>query len=560
MTGLHTPPSYEAFLPELGVAPEDGQRELVRVGLDGRAPRPVDPDWRSPVLGDFGDIFGFRGPAPISALRTLAGVIGVRSGKSMLLGAGHAVYSAANAVVPKEELGPKEELYCSFLAPKEEKAIETMGYALGFILNNEALKARIVGRVPTSNRVEHFFFEAIGGGTIKFTAVAAGAGNIGGAGRWHLNCCIDEYGLLKTGTYKVNDKSLYEGVRNRLWRRAGDRFGRIQLIGSPWAREGHLWDLCEANYWNPVECVVAQAATDVIRTDRYILEGMLEYAAICRANGTYDVFERDYGARFLALGSVRIYTDEAIKLCPRSKRGELRRGDVLVVGVDLGFSYDHAAIVVWRIRWEWRDVLGGDGKPLVGRDGKPLRERVKTYAVVDYDEVEPEQGVVPRPGLISRRFAAVMRRYGAAYAMADQHYLLTLQEELDRTGEDEEGRPLGRIALARAPQDAILPHMRLAQLMAERRVTLLDDKRLLHQLTLPQRRPTGAKTWALVMPRGQGQGHADVAQAAAVGAYQADGTEVPEPPPEPGSDAWLAHQDDLAVRAEEEEAMGWEAA
>lgn len=533
MAGLYRAPSYEEYLPTLGIALERGQRELVRVGLDGRAPAPVDPDWRSPVLGDTAEIFGFKGAPPASSLRTMAGVVGVRSGKSLILGAGHSVYQAATVVVPSCELAAGEELYCSFQAPKQEKAIETMGYALGLILESPELRARIVGRAPASHRVEHFFFRALGGGLIKFTALAASPGSVGGAGRWHLNATIDEYGLLKTGTYKVNDKDIYNGLRNRLWRRAGDRYGRMQLIGSPWAKEGHLFELCEANYWNPVECVVGQAATDVVRTDRFVLEGMLELAAIARANGTWDVFERDYGARFLSLGSVRIYGDDAIKRCPRAVRGDLRPGDVVVVGVDLGFSYDHAAVVVVRIRWE--DV-----------DGK----RVKTYAVVDYDEVSPESGTVPRPSLICRRFVDMMRRYGAGYAMADQHYVLTLQEELSRPGDGPDGRPLGSLALARAPSDPMAPHMRWAQLMAEGRVSLLDDARLLHQLTLPQRKPTGAKTWQLVMPRVQGEGHADVAAAGALAFYQAHGTDVPEPLPELGTEARYEHDDRLARQAE----------
>jgi hypothetical protein len=534
VTGVFRQPTYEEWSPTLGVELEPGQRELVRVGLDGRAPAPVDPAWRSPVLGHDGDIFGFKSAPPMSALRVFTTVAGIRSGKSLIVGAGYSVYQAATAVVRKEDLAHGEEVYCSFQAPKQEKAIETMAYALGVILNRPELRARLIGRAPTSNRVEHFFFRALGGGKIKFTAVAAGGGNIGGAGRWHLNACVDEYGLLKSGTYKVNDKDIFNGLRPRLWRRSGDRYGRMQLVGSPWAKEGHLWELCDGNYWNPIECVVAQAATDVLRTDPSVLGNMAELYAIAKATGTLDTFLRDYGARFLSLGSVRIYDDEAIRRCPRSKRGDVRPGDVLVVGIDLGFSYDHAAIVVVRVRWE--TVEG---------------QLVKTYAVVDYDEVEPESGVLPRPSVICRRFIAMMKRYGARYAMADQHYVLTLQEELARPGVDEQGRALGALALVRAPADNMLPHMRWAQLMAEGRASLLDDARFLHQMTLPQRKPSGSKTWQLVMPRTRGQGHADIAAAGALAFFQAAGTEVPTPPPTAGTAAWLAAREEADLAAEE---------
>ncbi len=524
MTGLALRESYEAYLPRLGVALEDGQRELVRVGLDGRAPKPLDPDWTSPVLGLGPRIFGFEGAPPLSALRVFGVVGGVRGGKSLIAGAGYAVYSAANAYVPSDHLAEGEHLYCSFIAPVKTKAVETMAYAVGMILADEGLRARIVGRVPDSPNCEQMHFRATGGGLIKFIAIAAGAGNINAAGRYHLCNTTDEYGKLKSGTYKVNDKDIFDGVRNRLWRKAGDRFGRMQVLGSPWAKEGHLWELYERNYWTPIECVLAQASTDQLRTDPHVLAEMLELRGIAEKTGTLDVFSRDFGAQFMALGSVRIYDEDTLKRCPRSKRGDVKPGDVIVVGIDLGFSHDHAAIVVWRIRWQ-HVVAPGETEPRL----------VKTYAIIDYDEVAPEKGVRPRPSVICRRFAAMMRRYGAEYAMADQHYLLTLQEELDKPGEDDDGRELPPIECVPAPKDNIEPHMRLASLMADGRVSILQDGRLLHQMTLPQRRPSGAKKWELVMPRKRGQGHADVAQAAAVGAWQADGTEVPEPPPAYGS-------------------------
>jgi hypothetical protein len=520
--------SYEEWLEsEAGVRLEPGQRELVRVGLDGRAPKPLDPDWRSPVLGHTAQIFGFSGAPSTAALKTFAEVIGVRSGKSRIGAALHAVYQADTVPLYPDQVAPGEEVYCSFYGPKQAKAVECMAYALGCVRSNPRLRARIVGRVPEHNTAESFVFRSMHGAPIRFVAQAAGSGNISARGRYHLNNVLEEYGLFKTGEYAVNDKDIYDGVKTRLWDRSGWRYGRQQVIGSPWAEEGHLFELFSENWLSPHSAVVAQASTDVIRNDPNLLEMVGRMADEYRARGEWDVFLREFGARFLPLGSVRIYDDATLRQCGESARGDIKPGDVVVVGVDLGLVHDHAAIVVVRVRTE--PVPGASPGP----DGKPVTRR--RYAVVDCEEIAPDAGVPLQPSKVCARFVEVMRRYGAAYAMADQYYRESVREAVEGAV-DARGKPL-QIVLTDSPRDEIATHMTARLIMGEGKVDLLKaDQALMHQLGLVKRKPSGARRWGLDIPRGKTSGHCDLAEAAARALYQAHGVSVEARAPKRGTD------------------------
>ncbi len=528
-------PSYEQWLErEAGVTLEPGQRELVRVGLDGRRPKAVDPLWRSPVLGHGAGIFGFTKAPPVDALKTFVEVIGVRSGKSRLGAALFAVYQADTAPLHPDLVAPGEEVYCSFYGPKQQKAVECMAYALGCIRANPRLRARILGRVPEHNTCEAFVFSSMYGAPIRFVAQAAGSGNISARGRYHLDNVLEEYGLFRTGEYAVNDKDIYDGVKTRLFDRLGWRYGRQQVIGSPWAEEGHLYDLHRENWGNPISAVVAQAATDVIRNDPNLIDMVRRMADEFRQRGDWDTFLREFGARFLPLGSVRIYDDATLKQCGVSVRGDLRPGDTVVVGIDLGLVSDHAAIVVVRVRTEPVPGAQPDSR------GRPVTRR--RYAVIDCEEVAPEAGQPLQPSKVCKRFVEVMKTYGAAYAMADQYYRESVREAIDGAL-DARGRKL-ELVLSDSPSDPVLTHMTARLLMGEGKVDLLDDGALGHQLTLVKRKPAGPRRWALDIPRGKTSGHCDLAEACARALHQAYGVTAEAEPPPAGTPERVDHDAD----------------
>ncbi len=504
--------SHETFYERIGIALEPGQREAVRVGFDGRKPAPGSP------------LFRFDNPPPDWAMRVLVMPCGVRSGKSRVFAAAKAVYQALTCDV--SGLAPREQIVCSFIAPLQSKAQETLAYALGIV------EAYFPDRLLTqagAGLVEEFYFrsDTIDPVTkkpvrIRFCALAASSGGISARGIYHLNAVLEEYAFFRGDGSKVNDREVYNSVRNRLWKKGG----RLQVISSPWAEEGHFYELYERNRDKPEPAVVASGATDVLRSDPETLALMAEAKAEYERNGALDLWAREWKAVFLSLGSKQHYDKDTLDKCGKASVDDVRPGDVVTAGIDLGFVHDHAALVIVRKRLE--SVEQPEGPP----------KSVARYAVVHVEEMASKKGEPLRPSEVCAHFAEVMRRFGAGWAMADVHYRESLREALFPARDAGDYAMTGP-SLSDAPSDPAAPHVRARTLMREGLVDLLDDPRVRHQLSVIQRRPAGPGKIAIELPRGTTHGHCDIAAALALALYQAHGAEVATPEPERGSPEWL---------------------
>lgn len=493
--------SFVEFCGQLGLALDAGQLEAARVLFDGEAP--------DPALG----LFGFEGRPPPEARSVACLVAGVRSGKSRVFGAMRALHLALTADV--SGLAPGERVVCSFVAPREHQARITWRYAQGAALEHPGVRPYV-----THSTAERFVLRSPRSGTpVSFECRAASSAGVTLRGEWHLYAYLEEAAFFSGSGASVSDVAIYDALRQRIWPRGG----QLALGSSPWSQEGKLYELWGDNYASPRSAVVAQAPTDKLRSsDPYTLRLMADARAEYEARGELDLWWREWGARFLSLGSVRLYDEDTLRQCGEARLGDVRPGDVVTAGADLAMVSDHAALVVARRRF----------------DGSRWR-----YAVVDLVERSPEPGRPLRPGELCGEFASVLRRHGARYVVADGHYREALREALDGSG----------IALVSAPLDPAEPHARARSLMREGVVDLLPDQRLRHQLSLLKRRPARGGRISLDVPRGGPMGHCDVAIAAALALYQAYGAEVEAPPPVPGTPEWHTHQDEASQAAEEAE-------
>jgi hypothetical protein len=111
-----------------------------------------------------------------------------------------------------------------------------------------------------------------------------------------------------------------------------------------------------------------------------------------------------------------------------------------------------------------------------------------------------------------------MHKFGVRMASADQHYIEVLRSALQTS----------RIGLYPAPPKAEL-HVKARNLMRERRVDLLRDPRLMHQLSQLKRRPLSSGKIAVEAPHDL-HGHSDMADAMACALQQEFGAVVPAPP------------------------------
>lgn len=519
-------PTHEEFFGDAaragGWALEPGQLEGIRTAFDGHAPP------RGSKL------FAFEGPPPHEALDVLVMPAGVRSGKSLVFGALKSVYQACTVDV-RGIAKAREDIVCSFFAPKQSKAVETLAMALGIF--ETFAPWMIVGKVSSDRAPEEFWVRSPFGPLLHFCAFGFDAGGLNARGRWHLNSVFEEFAFAHGDGYKFNDSDLYDAVVNRL--APGGR-GKLQIISSTWAKSGKLWQLADQNYSQPSSAVVLKGATSSLRSDPDVLGKMAKARAEYERRGELEIWEREWCAVFLGLGSRQVYDEETVKasspwLIGRDTDTSLLPGDVVVAGADLAFSGDHAALVVVRVRSLKEPGLVREDDDRGGFRMVPGLVQAKHYAVLHVEEVAPPRDGVLMPSETLRGFADVMRKYSVRYVMADGHYVASLHESLRGTGIS--------ISSTSARPDEV--HVNARTLMRDGRVALLRDERLLHQLTLVTRRPAGAGRWTIDIPRGLAAtggagGHGDVAVAFATALMQGHGAVVEAPAPSPGTAEWYA--------------------
>jgi hypothetical protein len=519
-------PTHEEFFVRAsasgGWTLEPGQLEGVRVAFDGQAPPPGSR------------LFAFDGPPPPDALDVLVMPAGVRSGKSLVFGACKSVYQACTVDV-RGIAKAREDIVCSFFAPKQSKAVETLAMALGIF--ETFAPWMIVGKVSSDKVPDEFWVRSPFGPLLHFCAFGFDAGGLNARGRWHLNSVFEEFAFAKGEGYKFNDADLYDAVINRL--APGGR-GKLQVISSTWAKSGKLWQLADQNYESPGSAVVLKGATDALRTNADVLGKMAKARVEYERRGELEIFDREWGALFLGLGSRHVYDDETVKAaCPWRDGTDvdrtLRPGDMVVAGADLAFSGDHAALVIVRVRVVPTPGLVREDDARGGFRMVPGTVNVRHYAVLYVEELAPPRNGVLMPGETLRGFAATMRRFGVRFVMADGHYIASIHEALRGTG-------IVVTPTSKRPDEV---HMHARTAMRDRRVALLNDERLLHQLTLVTRRPAGAGRWTIDIPRGLAGtggagGHGDVAVAYATALMQGHGAVVQAPPPVHGTAEWYA--------------------
>jgi hypothetical protein len=491
--------SFLEFVEAMGVTLDPGQREAARVLFDGEAP--------DPSMG----LFGFEGPPPDEARAVAELVAGVRSGKSRIFGALRALHLALSADV--SGLGPGERIVCAFVAPREHQARITWRYAQGAALEHPDVRPFVL----QSSGERFVLASPLSGTPISFECRAASSAGVTLRGEWMLYGYLEEAGFFGGHGAAVSGSAIYDAFRQRIWPRGG----QLALGSSPWSQEGKLYELWAENFVSPRSAVVCQAPTDKLRSgDPYTLRLMADARREYEHRGELDLWWREWGARFLALGSSRLYDEDTLSMCGEARRGDVQPGDLVVAGADLGIVSDHAGLAINRIR-----------------PGAPRNRS----AIVDLDEVSPEPGKPLVPSVLCRRFAGIMARHGVKWCMADGHYREALREALEGTG----------IVLINAPKDPAEPHVRARTLMRDGVVDLLPDVRARHQLSLVKRRHVAGGRTAVELPRGGTHGHCDVAQAIALALYQAHGAIVEGPAPPPGSPAFFAAQQAADEAAEE---------
>lgn len=470
------PASFVDWLQWAGIQPSPAQRELSRVAFDHGAPSAGGIS--SQLFGDLGDI-------PKAARRCVVAVVGGRAGKSYMLVALRLVWGMC--VRDLRSLAPGEEAFATVVAPNDQLRQQVVNYALGVCREVPALRERL--RLPRGTKPEDSpssfgFHRPDFDRVITFTGAVATRGGYGVRGRWHTDLALDECAFFRDSSAKVNDKDIYEAGISRVL-----PGGQVILASTPWAETGLLYEFWRDNYGKPKTCLVAHAPTLLLNpteTARMVVE--------TETLRDPDNARREYLAQFMTSGSTQFFESATVDAMLTDEPFELRPGDEVSAGSDLGLRADSSALVFCALRSGVLHVF--DAVECRPTERAPLSMR-ETFDA----------------------FASRLRLNRCGHILADQHYRQALYEHLAAYD----------VAVAPATASPADRYVRARVLMRAGKVRIHGiacRDRLIKQLREVQGKPTSGGGMAISHPRWATGGHGDIADALILALWQLGGESI----------------------------------
>jgi hypothetical protein len=502
------PKSFAAFCTDtLGLRLSRGQRVLALVAYDGVDPIDLPEEDRATARQLFGDV----DRVPEGARTTIVEVCGGRGGKSYL-GALRLVHGMFRRDLSSVAPGQRAVALC--IAPSEELRQEIINYAVGAIRSSALRPALIVPKgTGADDTVSRFSIRRADGAIVAFRAGVATRGGYGGRGKSLTDFLMDEAAFFRDASSKVNDEEIYKAASPRVL-----PGGQSIVKSTPWGEAGMLYDFHARCFGKPDGALVAHAPTLLLNDAPWVATIVArEYAR------DPDNARREFGALFMAGGTLLFFegsTIEAAKTVTNPIRDpkDLRGGDIIRAGGDLGFVSDSAALVI-----------------VVVRDGVSY--------VASILELRPQAGAPLEPGEVVRKFAEEMKRWGVEYLMADGHYRQSLIEHLAKHG----------LKYVPAPSTPSEPYVATRGLLRSSRLVLPDDHRLVQQMREVQSRTRSGGGLSIIHPRWATGGHGDICAGLVLAVDQPGGTKLPPEPLKPGTDAYeQKRRDDRIARLKAE--------
>ena len=452
-----------------------------------------------------------------SACSVVGAVCGRGSGKSLI--AGLRILHLA-ATVDVSHLGHGERALCPIIAPDMATAGQVLRFALG------AAHAIRLNVFDVSS--EGFTVRRRGKNHVRIEIRSASTRGTTARGFSMPGCVLDESAFFRDAQHKVNDQDIFDALRPRLM--AG---GQIILLSSPWAESGLLYDLWKRNYGHPIDALVAQAPTGLMRPDDAELQKTIE--ALRRSDP--EKAAREFDAIFMSINVSAFFDPRAIQNAISAAKLFADDADTMAMGGDFAFKRNSSAFaaIAFGQHTPGVDSFEGDDFPLYRTVGllerKPLKEPLKP-SVVCKDAAE---------------FARVNR---VDAIMADGHYREAVAEHL---------WDFGQITLTSAPEGANgkAEVFQLTRgLLHEGRVKLphpdssIEAARLIAQLKEVTMRPLAGGGVAIESPLWKTGEHGDLVSAWVLGIWRAAklGWIAPEEP-KPGKPDEI----EARIMAEEQE-------
>lgn len=485
------PDSYEAFLDWLGVVPFPGQRELIRVAYDGRAP--TDAKLAASIFGDIN--------LSKAARDVVCHVVGAGGGKTYLLIALRLVYGMLTRDL--SIAAPGQRCVALVVAPNDKLRQEAVNYALGACRSKPELKAllRLPRGTSDEDTVSEFgLWRDDFKREVRFEAGVATVGGYGARGRRFTDFALDECAFFRNDTYRVNDADIFAAGSSRVL-----PGGQSIIASTPWAKSGLLYNTWKANHAKPNTSVLVAHAPTLILNASPITRKMVER----EYERDPDNAAREYGAQFVADAGTVFFDPDLIEQACTEEPFELTPRDRVAAGGDFGFRSDSSALVMTALRGDKVHIF--DGLECRPEGGKPLKPGVTVEAFVK---------------TIANR---------CWFVMADGWYREAIAEHLEKH----------KLTFVGAPA---LPHetyVRARMLLKEGKLVIHRvpfRARLIQQLSEVTGHATSGGGVSIHHARWATGGHGDLCAAFVLAVWQAVGMTVPETRKEPGTPEWFEEQ------------------
>lgn len=368
----------------------------------------------------------------------------------------------------RKRLGPGEVATVAMIASDRRQARQLMNYCKGLIADSPTIAAAVTSQTQETISFAHRVNLEVHIASFRSTR-----------GYSYAAVILDELAFFRDDMSANPDVELIRAVRPGL----ANLGGRLLGLSSPHAKRGHLFEMFRAHYGQPSDVLVLKA-------DHTQLNPTLDPKVIERA-----MAEDPEAARSEWFGEFRSdvsqwLADELIDIALESGRLKAGRPYPSVAFVDMsGGRHDASVLAIAHAETapeSPRATIRGDGNPA------PPVVRLDVLHTVP----APHE-----PSAVVEDFAKALRDRGLRKVVGDRYAGAWVSDAFQKAGIEYEPSELDKSAI----------YCEALPLFAERRVELLEDKRLVTELRLLERRPrTGGRG---DMVDHQPRGHDDAANA-----------------------------------------------
>jgi hypothetical protein len=364
----------------------------------------------------------------------------------------------------RKRLGPGEVATVALIAVDRKQARQLMNYVGGLIDDSPVIAAEVSDRTRETITFKHRVQLEIHVGSFRST-------------RGYSYCCVilDELAYMRDEFSATPDVELVRAVRPGL----ANLGGRLLGLSSPHSRRGHLYAMYQQHYGKPSDVLVIQAGGPVLNPT--ISAAFIERARAedpVAARSEWDAQFREDISQWLA--------DELIEAAREGRTGGKKKAPVAFVDMS-GGRHDASALGIAHAEGESSD-------------------RAPPRLVLDVLE---HVRAPHEPSVVVEGFCRILKDYKISKVVGDRYGAEWVSSAFKKLGISYESSELDKSSI----------YMEVLPAFAERRITLIDDKRLITELRMLERKPrTGGK--ADVVDHGPNL-HDDAANAACGALWQA---------------------------------------